>query len=174
MLHAGMGRGVARLVGVLALLGGGCASTTTTYWTPGQIAAAENAINTAKAAGADQDAQAERHLRLAEEQLAAARERMSAGATRDAAWLLARAQADAELSQTLQQEAHTAGEAKLTEEQLEQARATSVPVSTPPVSTPSTGSSTEPAPSAPPATTPSTAPAKKPGAPNPPSDQPAP
>jgi len=157
MSHTGWARGV-RGVAALALLVG-CASTTTTYWTAGQIAAAQNAVNNARAAGADRDPQAARHLRLAEDQLAAARERMNTDETRDAAWLLARAQADAELSQALQQEANVSAQAKLTEQQVEQARASSVQVSTPaagapPASPAATSPVTSPPVTSPPVTSP--------------------
>jgi hypothetical protein len=118
----GRGEGWWRLGSALALaLAGGCA--TTTYWTPAHVAAAQGAVNSARASGAEEDPQAARQLHLAEGQLAAARERIAAGENRDAGWLLTRAQADAELSLMLQREAHARLQARDVERQLAQLRA---------------------------------------------------
>ena len=120
---------------VALALAGGCA--TTTYWTPAHVTAAESAVNTARASGAEQDPQAARQLRLAEAQLAAARERIAAGENRDAGWLLTRAQADAELSLQLEREASARLGAQAAEQQLAQLRgagpmAPGVPAPAPP------------------------------------------
>jgi hypothetical protein len=121
MAHGLVGRieGWGALAALVAF--GGCA--TTTYWTPAHVTAAETAVASARASGAEQDPQAARQLHLAEAQLAAARERMAAGENRDAGWLLTRAQADADLSLTLQREASARLGAQSAEQQLAQLRA---------------------------------------------------
>jgi hypothetical protein len=112
------------------LLGGACASTQT-YWTPAHVVAAESAVERARAAGAEQDPQAARQLNLAEGELQAARERMATGEDRDAGWLLARAQADGELSQALQLAAKATREALDAERELAAARGTMTPTRAP-------------------------------------------
>lgn len=112
------------LGGALALLGAvGCASSSVyTRPSPGMIAAAEDAMNAARAKGADADGRAAPFLRAAERQLAAGKSSMEQGDNRNATWLVARAAADAQLSHALVEKSRQEGAARTTEAQLAQTR----------------------------------------------------
>jgi hypothetical protein len=125
---------------------GGCASTAALYPAPtaGQVAAADSAIQVARQDGGSSDANASRHLRFAEQQLATAKKAAAAQDNRTATLMLARAQSDAELSLALSRKAKADNAAAEAERVLERTRnATDVPsgTSTPPVA-PSPGTST--------------------------------
>jgi hypothetical protein len=116
------------------------------------MASAESAVAVARQDGAPSDINAGRHLRLAEQQLALAKQRAGVQDNRGAALMLARAHADAELSLALSRRAKNTAEATEAEQALEQARSTpgAAPAGeTPPSSgrTPGTGPLSNPAPS---------------------------
>ena len=100
-------------------------ATTTVYPAPtvGQFAAVDGAVNEARARGVAQDPAAVQHLRLAEMQLAEAKQHIAAGDNRGASLLLARADADAELSQMLQRQTEATAEARTTETELRETQA---------------------------------------------------
>jgi hypothetical protein len=165
----GMGaarRGAAVVVVALAMVAG-CA-TINNHPPPSadQFAATEKAINTARAGGADRDARAARHLQLAEEQLAAARDRVQAGDNRGGQMLLARAEADAELSQVMRQRSRAEVDATTTEGLLRETRA-ATPGSAAPagVPAPTPAPTATPTPTAAPASTPTPTPAPPPPSP---------
>jgi hypothetical protein len=123
--------GMALLLGTVV----GCASPYAyNRPTAGQIAAADNAIQTARARGADSDASASPFFHSAERQMASGKRSLETGDNRNATWLLARAAADGQLSDALAARAHEESEAKATEEHLAQTRTeASAPAPTPPV-----------------------------------------
>jgi hypothetical protein len=130
MEHSGLGQRRVGCGGLLALAAAaglfvGCA-TSALYPPPtaGQMAAAESAIAVARQDGRPGDPDATRHLRWAEQQLAQAKDAAVKQDNRGAALLLARAQADAELSQTLSRKARNEGEATEAERLLAEARST--------------------------------------------------
>ena|SRR5688572_2852708 len=120
--------------GGLALLWAvGCASPN--YYTrpsAGQISAAEEAVRTARARGANNNPQAAPFLTAAERQLAAGRESLDAGDDRNATWLLARAAVDGQLSHAMTERARMEEQARITENQLAETRANSAPPPPPP------------------------------------------
>jgi hypothetical protein len=112
--------------GMALLLGSvvGCASPYAyNRPTAGQIAAADNAVQAARARGADNDTTAAPFLHSAERQLASGKHSLDAGDNHDATWLLARAAADGQLSDALAARSREESEAKTTEEHLAQTRA---------------------------------------------------
>jgi hypothetical protein len=113
-------------VAAVAGLLGGCA-TSGLYPPPtaGQVAATESAVAVAQQDGQQGDTNATRHLRLAEQQLADAKQLATASDNRGAALTLARAQADAELSQVLSRRARNEASAAEAERVLEETRAAS-------------------------------------------------
>ena len=115
-------RGWLAIAAAAGLLGGCATSALYPPPTAGQLAAAESAIAVAKQDGQQTDANAVRHLRMAEHQLTQARQKASASDNRGAALTLARAQADAELSQALSRQARNAAGAAEAERILEEAR----------------------------------------------------
>jgi hypothetical protein len=130
MKHTGLGLKGVGSGGLLALAAAaglfvGCA-TSALYPPPtaGQIAAAESAVAVARQDGRTGDPDATRHLRWAEQQLAQAKDAAAKQDNRGAALMLARAQADAELSQTLSRKARNEGEAVQAEAMLAEARST--------------------------------------------------
>jgi hypothetical protein len=104
-------------------------ATANTYPPPaaGQFASVEGSVAQARATGADTDAAAVEHLRLAELQLAQAKQHLAAGDNQGAALLLARADADAELSRMLRRNAQATAEARTTETELRETRAQTAP-----------------------------------------------
>ncbi len=117
--------GAGGLVAVAAVAGllGGCA-TSSLYPPPtaGQMAAAESAVAVAKQDGQPGDANSARHLRLAEQQLTDAKQLAAVDDNRGASLMLARAQADAELSQVLSRKAKNAASAEEAERVLQEVR----------------------------------------------------
>jgi hypothetical protein len=69
------------------------------------VNSSEDAVRSARELGAGQEPTATLHLEAAEEQLAHAKRLMGQGQNEKAAWLLARAEADANLSIALTREA---------------------------------------------------------------------
>jgi hypothetical protein len=129
----------ANKVGIAALallgLGVGCASPNVYVRpTPAQIAAAEDAVRTARARGADTDPAAAPFLSAAERQLASGRHSLDLGDNYAATWLLARAAADGELSHALAEKSRQEAEAKTTEDQLARTRAEAARPTQPPAS----------------------------------------
>jgi hypothetical protein len=78
----------------------------------------EATVRAAKAIGAAEDPEAAVHLRLAEQQLDAAKDRILDGDNEAAEWLLVRARADAELAQALALENWTRSDAAQAVEQV--------------------------------------------------------
>lgn len=79
-----------------------CASTAPPT---GRVNSSEDAVRAARELGAQQEPTATLHLEAAEEQLAHAKRLMGEGENEKAAWMLARAEADANLSIALTREA---------------------------------------------------------------------
>jgi hypothetical protein len=123
--------------GGLALLWAvGCASPNVyTRPSPGQISAAEDAVRAARHRGASKDPQAAPFLASAERQLAAGKRSLDEGDNRSATWQLARSAADGELSHAMTERARLEAEARTTESQLAETRA-SVPPPPPPAQAP--------------------------------------
>jgi hypothetical protein len=123
MSYAGKRFGVV-LGGAMALLGAvGCASPNVySRPSPGMIAAAEDAVNAARAKGADRDGKAAPFLRSAERQMAAGKASMTEGDDRSATWLMARAAADGQLSHALIEKSRQESAASTTEAQLAETR----------------------------------------------------
>jgi hypothetical protein len=119
-----VGKGcVAWGAGLALLWAVGCASPNVyTRPSPGQISAAEDAVNQAKARGADRDVKAAPFLNSAERQLAAGKRSLNEGDDRNATWLLARAAADGQLSHALTERDRLEREARTTESQLAETR----------------------------------------------------
>jgi hypothetical protein len=103
---------------IVAAACAGCAG----YTVPSQhVTGAQTSIASARGGGATADPQAALHLKLAEDQYSAARRLMSRGDLKDerqADLLLLRAQADAQLAQSLAQETAAKGQAEQTLEQI--------------------------------------------------------
>jgi hypothetical protein len=118
-----VGFGGSLALAVAAGLLGGCATAALhPPPTAGQFASVESAISVAKQDGKEADPNATRHLLWAEQQLAQARQRASAQNNRGAAFMLARASADAELSQVLSRKAKREADAAEAERVLEELR----------------------------------------------------
>jgi hypothetical protein len=101
----------------------GCASPYAyTRPTSGQIAAAEDAVHTARARGAQNDSAAAPFLTSAERELAAGKRSLDQGDNRNATWFLARAAADGELSHAMATKARAEADAMTTESQLSETR----------------------------------------------------
>jgi len=99
----------ARVVVLLGALGSMSACASAPKPTD-QMVATEAALRAAKEVGARKDPQAQLHAKLAEEQLARARELMEEGENESAERMLARARADAELALALSRKADLANE----------------------------------------------------------------
>jgi hypothetical protein len=133
MKHSGLGRdrvgsgGLAALAAAAGLMVGCATSALYPPPTAGQIAAAESAVAVARQDGKPGDPDAARYLRWAEQQLAQAKDAAAKQDNRGAALLLARSQADAELSQTLSRKARNEGEAAEAESMLAEARSSAMP-----------------------------------------------
>jgi hypothetical protein len=108
---------------------------------PGQVAAAEAAVRVAREGGPTEGV-AGQHLRMAEKQIADSKERARNGNNRAAGLLLARAEADAELSQVLRRREKAVADAEVIEGHLTETKAASVSPATP--TTPPTTSSAPP------------------------------
>ena len=87
---------------VACALAGGCASTPVPE---AQVASTQEAVQSARQAGADRVPEANKHLTMAEDQLAKARTHISKGDNDDALPLLTRAEYDAALAAALSREA---------------------------------------------------------------------
>ena len=107
---------------VLALLSGCAINRTYPPPTSNQLGDAESRVKAAREGGATEDAQAARHLRMAEEQLALAKEKAAAGDNWASTMMLARADADAELGQMLSRKRKAVRQAEITEQQLAETR----------------------------------------------------
>jgi hypothetical protein len=77
-----------------------------------KMASAEAAVRAAREVGAENVPQAELHVKLAQDQIAKARRLIDSGDNDRAAWMLRRADADAELALALAREASTRTEAQ--------------------------------------------------------------
>ena len=119
---------------LLGLAGLSACATANAYPPPGagQFASVEGTVAEARARGADTTLPAEQHLRLAEVQLAQAKQHLAAGDNQGAALLLARADADAELSRALQRQTDATTAAVTTEAELQETRAQTPPAVAPP------------------------------------------
>ncbi|MBI2396122.1 MAG: DUF4398 domain-containing protein [Deltaproteobacteria bacterium] len=84
-----------------------------------RVASTTGAITAAEEIGAKNDPQAALHLRMAQEQRQRAVELMARGKNAEASWMLARAQADAELAIALAREAQTRAAAEQAISQIE-------------------------------------------------------
>jgi hypothetical protein len=135
-MRRGIRLGWTGLAAALAL-GAGCASTRTfPPPTSAQLGTAESNVKAARELGAAEDPAAARNLRLAEQQLALAKERASENDNLSAAMLLARADADAEMAAMLARKSKSVQAAALTEQHLAEARGEgtpAAPAATPPV-----------------------------------------
>jgi hypothetical protein len=112
---------VAALVG----FGPGCATAESLAPAPTaeQFTGAETAVKLARQNASDQDGPAVgQHVRLAEKEITEAKERVSKGENRAAALLLARAEADADLSRVLQRRERALADAEVMEKQLTETR----------------------------------------------------
>jgi len=92
--------------------------------TTGQVAQVEGALAAARAAGAELDERALRHLRLAEVQLTEAKQYLAVGQNRAATQMLVQAEADADLSKMLERQAEATAEARAAESELRETKAT--------------------------------------------------
>jgi hypothetical protein len=84
-----------------------------------QLTSSKSAISVAQAEGAPNEPQAALHLKLAQEQVAKAEALIADGDNEEAAQLIDRAQADADLAVALAKEARAKQQATETREQLE-------------------------------------------------------
>ena len=107
---------------VVALFSGCAISRTYPPPTGAQLADAEGRVKAAREGGAAETAQAARHLRMAEQQLALAKEKAAAADNWSASMLLARADADAEVGQMLSRKHRAVHQAAVTEQQLAETR----------------------------------------------------
>jgi hypothetical protein len=120
------------MVGLLALgwIAGGCATAPAQMDRPsqgpsaGEIAATETALQEARQKDRGQDRAIDEHLAQAERALADAKDRSARGDHRQAALLVARAQADIELGQAMGRRERALAEAEVMEKQLVETRAT--------------------------------------------------
>jgi hypothetical protein len=125
-MRRGIGWEWTGLAAALAL-GAGCATRTFPPPTSAQLGTAESNVKEARELGAAEDPVSARNLRLAERQLALAKERAAENDNLSAAMLLARADADAELAAMLARKAKSVQAAALTERHLAQARGERTP-----------------------------------------------
>jgi hypothetical protein len=113
-----------RVLSAGLMVGGlvGCATQSSLTPPPSaaQVNAAETAVKVAREAGTD--GSPGQHVRLAEQQLAEARDRTAHGDNRGAGLALARAEVDAELSQVLRRREKALAEAEVMESQLDETR----------------------------------------------------
>lgn len=86
------------------------------------LARAQSAVQNAQEAGAEANAQAADHLRVARGELAAGRKLLIDGDQERAAPLLLRAEADAELAMNTSREAEAIAEAKMTRDEVRSLR----------------------------------------------------
>jgi hypothetical protein len=120
------------LVGVLASgwIAAGCATAPARTDQPPQgpsaaeLASTETALQQARQKDRGQDRAIDEHLAQAERALAEAKDRTARGDHRQAALLLARAQADIELGQAMGRRERALAEAEVMEKQLVETRAT--------------------------------------------------
>lgn len=90
--------------------------------TSAQVVTAENAVNGARAAGAEKDRTAALFLAAADRELAQGKHGIERGDDRTAVWMLARAAADADLGHALADRIREEREAKKSEDQLAETR----------------------------------------------------
>src|SRR4051812_11473635 len=90
---------------------------------PNRVAAAEAAVDAARRNGATQFAASAQHLHVAEAELTAGKQALQAQDGERAGWALARAEADADLSQAAARQARQESDARAVEGQLAAARA---------------------------------------------------
>jgi hypothetical protein len=102
------------------LLAGGCAEGLPPIE---QLAATQGAIRAAEEAGAEKEPQAELHLKLAHEQLDMAKAMMDADDNEEAARLLQRASADADVARADARQQSTVAAADAAQEQVEKLKA---------------------------------------------------
>ncbi|HEY0712789.1 MAG TPA: hypothetical protein VGF45_08960 [Polyangia bacterium] len=136
MQGAVMGMGLA-----LAFAGFGCATQDLSPPpTAAQVTAAEAAVRVAREAG-PAEGSAGQHLRMAEKQLSESKERARNGNNRAAGLLLARAEADAELSQVLRRREKAIADAEVIEGHLTETKAAATTPVPGPTSTTAPGTS---------------------------------
>ncbi|HEY6080367.1 MAG TPA: DUF4398 domain-containing protein [Polyangiaceae bacterium] len=82
------------------------------------LTAAQSGVKGAEVAGATEDPKAQLHLKLASEQIAKAKQLMEDGDNEEAALVVSRAQADADLALAYAQAAKSLKQAKEADEQL--------------------------------------------------------
>jgi hypothetical protein len=109
-------RSLAGLAAIAALIGA-CSSPPPPV---ARYASSSRAVRAARDAGAAGVPAAAKHLALAEDQLARARRLIDDGQPQEAAWLLARAQSDADLAVGLAREAHAEAAAVATAKRVRQ------------------------------------------------------
>jgi hypothetical protein len=97
-----------------------------------RLASTDAAIRSARELGAASDPQAALHLKLADEQIARARQLMNDGDNRQADLLLQRAKSDAELSVMITKERSAEADATKAKQILDDDRAKGAPAQTPP------------------------------------------
>jgi hypothetical protein len=120
------------MVGLLASgwIAAGCATAPARMEQPSQgpsaadLASAETALQEARQKDRGQDRAIDEHLTQAERALTEAKDRSARGDHRQAALLLARAQADIELGQAMGRRERALAEAEVMEKQLAETRAT--------------------------------------------------
>lgn len=97
-----------------------------------RLAQSEAAIRSARELGAQQDPQAQLHLKLADDQVAQARMLMKDGENKRADMVLQRATSDAELALTLTKERNAKAEADQASQKLNSVKAGKTPTTTNP------------------------------------------
>ena len=118
----GFGGSLACAVAAGLLIGGCATAALHPPPTTGQMAAVESAVSVAERDGKTADPNAARHQLWATQQLAQAKQRAAVQNNRGAALMLARASADAELSQVLSRKAKAEADAAEAERVLEETR----------------------------------------------------
>lgn len=107
------------LLGLALLLTAGCAKS---VMTPSKLVASESSVRGADVAGANEEPRAALHLKLAQDQLAEAKNLSKNGDGEAADRMLGRADADAELAIALAKQAEAVQAARLAAEDVQKAK----------------------------------------------------
>jgi hypothetical protein len=159
---------VAIAIAAVGFAGAGCATSESEA--PGPSAAdvsnAERVVAAARQSSTGDDGAIRQHLQMAERELGEAKQRLARKQNRGAALSLARAEADGELSRTLQGRERAIADAEALEKQLDETKRTATPpaaaamTAPPPPASAATGSTAVPASRAPATSPPSAGPAQ--------------
>jgi hypothetical protein len=106
--------------GALVALGVGLAGCTSSHQLPANYVPAQSAISAADAVGAEQQPQGALHLKMARDQVNAAKSYANDGNDQKAALMLERARADAEMALMVTREAHADNDASQAERRVKE------------------------------------------------------